>query len=408
MTRQFNKQPRDDSRPPSRNIPSSRYEEEEEQSSRPARPRLNRAMVDRGWENGTPRHHADYHPRTSNGQAPYNQGRRNQQAGYSSYNGPTGNRTNGNRQSQSNYNSQAQRSGPSSQSYSTPRKRPFDSRGSNAEDRRFNNQRGDEPYGYNNRQAQNNQRPPQGRGSNFRTQEHNQGRSNGYGNNRPQPNREHSSGYGNNRPQRNPERDRGRGYTSFNERSTYDNQEQREQHPRLQSRPEAFQRQQGDRRPKNTPRSAPHQEQFKGDYEHFSYDTPAEAEAATRKPFRGNRPNRYESHPNNRPRLVQHKDAEFRASIDEDAEELINRVHSSPDEHSKVREETASLPEMTTENSASENLPPAFPDKQTEPSPVNKQTKRATNVGKTKKTEVEQSPSRGPRPSQRGYKWPKS
>jgi hypothetical protein len=62
---------------------------------------------------------------------------------------------------------------------------------------------------------------------------------------------------------------------------------------------------------------------------------------------------------------------------------------------------------MTTENSASENLPPAFPDKQTEPSPVNKQTKRATNVGKTKKTEVEQSPSRGPRPSQRGYKWPK-
>src|SRR5215467_1685698 len=102
MTRQFNNQPRDDSRPPSRNIPSSRYQEE--QSSRPARPRLSRAMVDRGWENGTPRHHADYRPRTSNGRAPHNNWRKSQEAGDSSYGGPAGNRTNGNRQS--NYNNQ--------------------------------------------------------------------------------------------------------------------------------------------------------------------------------------------------------------------------------------------------------------------------------------------------------------
>jgi len=185
-------------------------------------------MVDRGWENGTPRHHADYRPRMSNGQAPRNNWRKNQEAGNSSYNGPAANRTNGNRQSQSNYgnqpqrrkgevspfgvenNNQAQRSQPSSQSYSAPRRQPFDSKGYNAEDRRFNNRPGDEPYSYNNRQAQDNRRRPQGHGSNFRTQEHSQGRSNGYGNNRPQ---------------RDPERDKGKEYTSFNERATDGDQE---------------------------------------------------------------------------------------------------------------------------------------------------------------------------------------
>ena len=122
MTRQFDNQPRDDSRPPSHRIPSSRYAEQ--QSARPARPRLNRAMVDRGWENGSPRHHADYHPRVSNGQAPQNNWRKNQEAGDSSYNGPAGNRTNGNHR--------AQRIAPSFQTPSVSRKRPFKSKGYNA------------------------------------------------------------------------------------------------------------------------------------------------------------------------------------------------------------------------------------------------------------------------------------
>jgi hypothetical protein len=411
MTRQFNQQPRDDSRPPSRNVSSNRYQEE--QSSRPARPRLNRAMVDRGWENGTPRNHPDYHPQSSNGQAPRNNWRKNQERGYSSYNGSTGNRTNDNRQSQPNYN-QAQRSEPSSQSYSTPRKRPFDSKGYNAENRGFNNQQGDEPYSYNSRQGQNSQRQPQGRGSNFRAQEHSQGRFNDYGSNRRQPNQEHSNGYGNNRPQRNPERNKGRGYTSFNERSTYGDQEQREPHPRLQSRPEAFQRRQEGRRPQENQRYAPYREQFKGDYEQFGYDTPAQAESDARKPFRGNRQDRYgqhsipyqNGHARKGPRLVQRKDAEFRASINEDAEELINRVHSSPHEHSPVHEEAASLPETTTENDSSEDLPLVFPDEQTKSSPAKKQTKHAINAGRTQKAEVAPPSSKGPRPSQRGYKWP--
>jgi hypothetical protein len=45
------------------------------------------------------------------------------------------------------------------------------------------------------------------------------------------------------------------------------------------------------------------------------------------------------------------------------------------------------------------------PNKQTKPSPA-KQTRRTTNAGRTKKAEVAPPPSKGPRPSQRGYKWP--
>ena len=104
-------------------------------------------------------------------------------------------------------------------------------------------------------------------------------------------------------------------------------------------------------------------------------------------------------------RPVQRRDAEFRANINEDAEELINRVHSSPHEHSQIYEETAPLPETAIENNGSENLPLVSPNKQAKSSPA-KQTRRATNAGRTKKAEVAPPPSKGPRPSQRGYKWP--
>ena len=73
MTRDFNKQRRDDMRPSSREQSSNRYGDE--RSPRPARPRLNRKSVDRAWESGAPSHHADYRTRSNNGnrgQAPRN------------------------------------------------------------------------------------------------------------------------------------------------------------------------------------------------------------------------------------------------------------------------------------------------------------------------------------------------
>lgn len=59
-------------RPSSRNQSSGRYGDS--RPSRPGRPRLNRETVDRAWENGASRDHADYHPRQSNAR-PYSQQR---------------------------------------------------------------------------------------------------------------------------------------------------------------------------------------------------------------------------------------------------------------------------------------------------------------------------------------------
>ena len=67
MTKDFSNQRRDDMRPSSRNASSGRYREE--QSFKPARPRLSRDAVDRAWENGASRNHADYRPR-QNAQTP--------------------------------------------------------------------------------------------------------------------------------------------------------------------------------------------------------------------------------------------------------------------------------------------------------------------------------------------------
>jgi hypothetical protein len=61
MTKDFSKPERDDRRSYSRHTPSDGYRNEG--SFKPARPRLSRDAVDRAWENGASRTHADYHPR---------------------------------------------------------------------------------------------------------------------------------------------------------------------------------------------------------------------------------------------------------------------------------------------------------------------------------------------------------
>ena len=98
MTREFNKQRRDDSRPSFRDRSSNNYGEE--RSSHPARPRLNRETVDRAWESGAQQKHADYRSRSNNGQPPRNNWRNNQQPSEysSSQNGHGGSRPYNNRQ----------------------------------------------------------------------------------------------------------------------------------------------------------------------------------------------------------------------------------------------------------------------------------------------------------------------
>src|SRR5258708_3276063 len=137
MTRDFKKQRRDNERPYSRNSSSSRYGEE--RSPRPARPRLNRDMVDRAWENGARRDHPDYHAqRSDQNQSPRDNRQRYQQpTAQNSRNNrrPYGNRQDGYRPGERNTNS---RDGA--------RPRPYESGM-----RKFDEQHYDEHQGYSNR-----------------------------------------------------------------------------------------------------------------------------------------------------------------------------------------------------------------------------------------------------------------
>jgi hypothetical protein len=67
MTREFNSQRRDDSRPSFRR--THPYDNGTTRSPRPGRPRLNRETVDRAWETGAQHHHADYALRDGRGPA---------------------------------------------------------------------------------------------------------------------------------------------------------------------------------------------------------------------------------------------------------------------------------------------------------------------------------------------------
>src|SRR6266571_349543 len=86
MTRDFNRQRRDDVRPSSRNSSSNRNREEH--PSRPPRPRLNREAVDRAWESGASHEHADYRTRGNNRQ-PRRDGGRYDRDQYSDHRAPT-------------------------------------------------------------------------------------------------------------------------------------------------------------------------------------------------------------------------------------------------------------------------------------------------------------------------------
>ena len=64
MARNDNKPHREEMCPPFRTPSQNHYGEE--RSPRPARPRLNREIVDRAWQDGAQQQHADYRPRTNN------------------------------------------------------------------------------------------------------------------------------------------------------------------------------------------------------------------------------------------------------------------------------------------------------------------------------------------------------
>ncbi len=132
MTRDFNNQRREDPQSDSRGSSSRRFEEE--RPSRPARPRLNRDMVDRAWENGARQNHADYRTRSDSNSHPPRDNRRPDQHTnrYSAQTSSNGRKPYGNRQD--NY-----RPGERSpRSNNGPRPRTFESSMRTFDDQKYN------------------------------------------------------------------------------------------------------------------------------------------------------------------------------------------------------------------------------------------------------------------------------
>ena len=398
MTRDFNNQRREDPQSDSRGSSSRRFEEE--RPSRSARPRLNRDMVDRAWENGARQNHADYRTRSdSNSHPPRDNRRPNQPTNrYSAQTSSNSRKPYGNRQD--NYRS-GERS-PRSNNGSRPR--TFESSMRTFENQHYNQY---EHRGYSKQPYQDDYRPgnsgnPQR--PNSRTQY--QGRDQYRGPQQREFDRNTSSPRNFDRDQR-----QARGYDrDTRQPRSYDRDKRSSRNasgpdahnPRWQSRPERRQNNFSNKSHEYT-RYEAEQELFEGDYEHFDKSNSAQPHTHQTKVDKY-APQRLDEH--NVTRLPdgrvlkgtpdeQHRDAEFWTEIAQESGELFKQVESSH------------IQETTTKQPA--DLPNAASTKR-KPKPRAHTASDSTRERKTTKARVRQSTpkprSTGPKPSQRGYKWP--
>lgn len=403
MTRNFSNQRRDGQRPPSRNsFSSGRYREEE--SSRPARPRLNRDTVDRAWENGAPRRYADYRPRQNSSTPPTRrQGRPTS---------PSENfRSSQNRGMSSPRSERFRSSSPSSfeqrSSYgntSETGSRPFSPPGHRAparpglnSERWTREQRNVQPEARNQNEYYRNERPPRNQQRGFS--------ANGRGNARFERG-SNEQGYGyreqenfvRGRPNNGPRQRREDSHSRWQNRSNAQNEStQRRPYARSEQRSSA-------------PRQRYRQEQddierFKGDYEHF--ETSEQNEFPVRhvekhvtplpdgRVLKGSRPS-------------QRKQAAFWNEVEEEAE-MLRPQQSTSVSQERFEQKLEVLPPEKARSGK-----PARPHKEA-PKVKTVKTARADKAKAPPKTTKTRSPrkaagsgSSGPtmRPSQRGFKWP--
>jgi len=387
MTREFNKQRRDDSRPSFRDR-SSNNNGEERSSSYPARPRLNRETVDRAWESGAQQKHADYRTRSNNGQPPRNNWRNQQPSEYSSsQNGHGGNRPFNNRQEhyrdnprsfERTYddpngprNPRARSFGPNNtnrQPYDNNRpgeRRPYDN-ARPGERRPYDNNRPGERRPYDNarpgeRRPYDNNRPGERRPyDNARP-----GERRPYDNNRPGERRPYDNGRpdyrrDNNRPGNRDEHFQGQDRGRDNRRPDFERNERpfsnnRQGPPRGQYSPRPTpdtrnprwqsrtwtQREASPEEQQEHSSRASYNEQFEGDYEHFNNEErPAPRDTSHRggKPeVRKPRPNEEEEKhvtrlPDGRvikgPRPHQRQEARFWTEVKDDTDSLVSKIQS--------------------------------------------------------------------------------
>ncbi len=359
MTRHFNEQRREDVRPSSRRQPSGRYGEE--RSPRPARPRLNREAVDRGWESGARRDHADYHPRQNNGQPPHGNRRPNQYTASPS--------------------AQNSRRPYDNDRYQRSERTPNGNYNPHARDRRSYAE-GPRPQSgpdHDNDRYQRSERTPNG---NYNPRARDR-RSYAEGP-RPQSGPDHEQ-YHDQRP---PYRDRNGGYErrSFDrdqrpprtfergKRPPRDVQQPKTQHPRWRSRPMA----QNDDYPRGRHDFSRH-ERFEGDYEHFETpETPRQSRSYRDEAHQGGEERHVTRLPDGRvlkgPRPVQRKNAQFWTEVAHDTEALVEPINVPEKEVASMQDKEPTV------------SPPAH--------------------GRKFKEKTAKPRSTGPKPSRRGFKWP--
>ena len=357
-------------------------------------------MVDRAWENGARQNHADYRTRSDSNSHPPRDNRRPDQHTnrYSAQTSNNGRKPYGNRQD--NYRP-GERS-PRSNNGARPRTfkssmRTFDDQHYNQYERRGYSK---QPYQDDNRPGSsgNPQRP------NSRTQY--QGRDQYRGPQRREFDRDTSSPRNFDRDQR-----QTRGYDrDTRQPRSYDRDKRSSRNasgpdtnnPRWQSRPERRPNNYSNRSHEYT-RYGAEQELFEGDYEHFDKNNSAlphthQTRVDTHAPEQPEERNATRLHDG---RVLkgtldeQHKEAEFWTEIAQESDELVKQVDSS---HTQ---------EAPTKHPA--DLQTAASTKR-KPNPRTHTASESTRERKTTKARVRQSTpkprSTGPKPSQRGYKWP--
>jgi hypothetical protein len=484
MTRDFNKQRRDDARPSFRDR-SSNNNGEERSPSQPARPRLNRETVDRAWESGAQHKHADYRARTNNGQPPRNNWRSQQPSEYSSsQNGHGGNRPFNNRQENYRDNPRSfERTSDDPNGPRNPRPRSFGPNTTNrqpydnarpGERRPYDNARPGERRPYDNarpgeRRPYDNARPGERRPyDNARPGERRPydnarpGERRPYDNARPGERRPYDNArpgerrpYDNrsdNRDERSQGQDRGRDNRrpdfQRNERPSFSNnrrgpEEQYSPRPTPDTRNPRWQSRTWTRREASPEEQQEHSsrasynEQFEGDYERFNNKEERPAPRDTPTPHRASRPEantfRGKPRPNEEderhvtrlpdgrvikgPRPLQRQEARFWTEVKDDTDSLVGNIQiemKDVDTTQNVAVDAtqnvdvdapapdASAPDVEIDASAPETDTEGKPSKK----PRTRSASATVRSRKTGDTKEKVRGVKGPRPSQRGYKWP--
>jgi hypothetical protein len=379
MTRDFNNQRREDRRPDSRHSSPRRYGEE--RSPRPARPRLNRDTVDRAWENGARQNHADYRTRSDTNSHPPRDNRRHNQYSdqYSAQNSRNNRKPYGNRQANYRPGERTPRSNSGPRSFESGM-RHFNEQSYNEHERQGYSADQPRQAGYRPGNRGNAQHP--NTRSQFRDRDQYSGSQ------RREFDRD-------SRQPRSYDRDK-RPFRNGPRPDT--------RNPRWQSRPAS---QPGNRsgRPQAFTRREADQELFEGDYEHFDASNSAESitSQASSDAYTPKQAQTEERHVTRLPdgRVLkgtqheQRKNAEFWTAIAQESDELVQQAEPSTAIKAVV-EDSADLPTAATV--------------ERKPKPRTHTASAAPRAKKTPKAKARQSTpkprSTGPKPSQRGYKWP--